>query len=115
MAIKSIGVVSPSYLVYKSMVIQELQTIEGDAYYFCESIDGCGGVSTKIVEWYPQNKIGKTESGRIYQLIDEPGDPKNSELQIIKRALIIKYLPITHRDVTFEFTKKKTLVQQQAN
>lgn len=87
--------------------IQELQTVEGDAYYFCGRIDGRGRMSTKIVEWYPQNKIGKTESGRIYQLIDAPGDPQNSELQIIKLALRIKYLAITYRDVTFEFTKKR--------
>jgi hypothetical protein len=87
--------------------IQEIQTAHGEAYYFCGRINGRGRISTRIVEWFPQNKIGKTESGRIYQLTDAPGDPKNSELEIIKLALRVKYLAITYRDVTFEFTNKR--------
>jgi hypothetical protein len=87
--------------------IQELKTVEGEAYYFCGSVDGRGRISTKIIEWDQQNKIGKTESGRIYQLTDAPGDPQNSELEVIKLALRMKYLAITYRDVTFEFIKKR--------
>jgi hypothetical protein len=94
-------------VILEDWSIQELQTVEGEAYYFCGRIDGRGRMSTKIVEWYPQNKIGKTESGRIYQLINAPGDSQNSELQLIKLALIIKHLAISYRDVTIEFTKKR--------
>lgn len=87
--------------------ILELQTADGNGYYFCGRINGRGRISTKIVEWDPQRKIGKTESGRIYQLIDAPSDPQDSELQTIKLALRIKCLAISYRDVTFEFTKKR--------
>lgn len=87
--------------------IQELQTDKGNEYYFCGRIDGRGRVSTKIIEWYPQGKIGKTESGRIYQLIDEPGDPSSFELQLIQLILIIKYQAIAYRDVTIEIIKKR--------
>jgi len=41
--------------------IQELQTAEEVAYYFCGRIDGRGRISTKIVEWDSARKIGRTE------------------------------------------------------
>lgn len=82
--------------------IHEIRTLAGEGYYFCGRIDERGRISTRIVEWCPQSKIGKTESGRIYQLINKPGDPRSLELQLIQLALIIKYRPIEYRDVTTE-------------
>jgi hypothetical protein len=83
--------------------IQELQTLEGVAYYFCGRIDGRGRISTKIMEWDSARKIGRTESGRIYQLIGAQGDPDNLELQAIKHAWRVKYAATLARDVTLEF------------
>ncbi|PPD00233.1 MAG: hypothetical protein CTY35_02990 [Methylotenera sp.] len=87
--------------------IQELQTADGYVYYFCGRIGGRGRISTRIVEWCPQEKIGRTESGRIYQLIDAPGDPDNLELQAIRHAWTVKYAATVHKDVTSEFVGKR--------
>lgn len=87
--------------------IQELRDAVGVAYYFCGRIDGRGRVSTKIVEWDSTRKIGRTESGRVYQLVDAPGDPDNLELQAIKHAWRVKYAAIHARDVTLEFVGKR--------
>ncbi len=88
-------------------LILELKTLEGEGYYFCGRVNGLGRISTKIVEWYPQRKVGKTESGRIYQLIDKPGDPWSLELRLIQLALINKYQSIEYRDVTTEITRNR--------
>jgi hypothetical protein len=87
--------------------IHELQTADGVVYYFCGRIDGRGRISTRIVEWNSERKVGRTESGRIYQLVDEPGDPDNLELQAIRLAWKVKHASAMDRDVTHEFFGKR--------
>lgn len=38
-----------------------------------------GAVSSKIVEFYPQQMQGKTQSGRVYQLDGRPGNDGDAE------------------------------------
>ena len=45
---------------------------DGDHFSGVRAIDGKGRISTPIVEWDPESRVGTTQSGRRYQLSGEP-------------------------------------------
>lgn len=49
-------------------------------HFVGRDVNECNGaVSSKIVEFYPQQMQGKTQSGRIYQLVGRPGPDGDAE------------------------------------
>lgn len=87
----------------ESWTVQEIQSPNGTTYHFIGFIDGRGRISTGITEWHNDSKIGRTTSGRIYELIGPPGDVLSVELSALCRACAVKYGAISSRDVTKDF------------
>lgn len=87
----------------ENWVIQEIQSLEGVTYHFIGFIDGRGRISTPIAEWHTLSKIGRTASGRIYELVGPPGDVSQIELNALCGASAVKYKATSVRDVTKDF------------
>jgi hypothetical protein len=52
---------------------------EGDFFVGTNTAEGTGRVSTKIVMFDQHNRRGRTESGRVYELIGSPGYSNDGE------------------------------------
>ena len=87
----------------ESWAIQEIQSLEGVTYHFIGFIDGRGRISTAIAEWHTESKIGRTASGRVYELIGPPGDVFEFELSALCGACAVRYGATSARDVTKDF------------
>jgi hypothetical protein len=57
-------------------------------YFVGRDIREAGRVSTRIVEFDEENKVGKTASGRVYKLVGNPGYSGDGEYvwRIYKQA-----------------------------
>lgn len=91
----------------ESWVIQEVQFLDKVTYHFIGFIDGRGRISTPIVEWHLEERVGRTASGRRYELIGQPGDVSSIELHALCAACIIRYGAISIQDVTKDFVGKR--------
>jgi len=87
----------------ESWAIQEVQSLDGVTYHFIGFIDGRGRISTPIAEWHTESKVGRTASGRLYELIGPPGDEYYFELKVLCAANAVRYRAISIRDVTKDF------------
>lgn len=87
----------------ENWAIQEIQSLEGLTYHFVGFIDGQGRISTPIAEWHTESKVGRTASGRLYELIGPPGDESHFELKALCGACAVRYGAISIRDVTKDF------------
>jgi hypothetical protein len=64
------------------------ETNEGGAYFVGEESGGSGRVSTRIVEFDDEKKVGRTTSGRVYQLCGEERRSSNGEYVWIRYKMI---------------------------
>ncbi|MNK09914.1 hypothetical protein D3C87_279150 [compost metagenome] len=78
MSIWSIGPISEQPSV--SIVDWSIKETNNGRYFVgTELPHHSGRVSTQIIEYDAEKKIGRTVSGRIYQLLGEPGYSSNGE------------------------------------
>jgi len=87
----------------ENWAIQEIQSLEGVTYHFIGFIDGRGRISTPIAEWHTGSKVGRTASGRLYELVGPPGDVFQFELKALCGACAVRYRAISIHDVTKDF------------
>lgn len=73
-------------------------------------INECNGaVSSKIAEFYPQRMQGKTQSGRIYQLVGSPGH--NSDADYVLRGWC-RINQVTTVNATQEFLQSHGVLEE---
>ncbi|MGX8882979.1 hypothetical protein ACWWD9_07165 [Methylovorus sp. SPW-M1] len=87
----------------ESWAIQEIQSLKGITYHFIGFIDGRGRISTPIAEWHSESKIGRTASGRLYELVGPPGDMFQFEMRALCGACSVRYRAVSIQDVTKDF------------
>lgn len=87
----------------ENWAIQEIRRPDKVTYHFVGFIDGRGRISTPIAEWHSESKIGRTASGRLYELVGPPGDVFQLELRALCGACAVRYRAISIQDVTKDF------------
>lgn len=91
----------------ESWAIIENQLLDKVTYHFIGFIDGRGRISTPIVEWNLEERVGRTVSGRHYELIGLPGDMDHVELRALSAACALRYKAVLIKDVTNDFVGKR--------
>lgn len=72
------------------------------AMHLCGNVDGTGRVSSEIIELDIAGRVGRTQSGRLYRLVGEPGSLEEAGVDCIWKIWADMYEVVGDKDITQE-------------